>query len=445
MENNNNLTRIFNQANLQLLISEQNGEAVERLAANQHQAKSNECKMQTDKSRSTSTKRKRSTENNYKMRLLRDSRKLATAHKCPNRLISLRQSASATLLIGLLVPLMLLLQPTTAAAWRFFDSTNPETRLYNAMQPLNLLAAPSPPINQPTQHLRPTLSSNVNQVNDMNAAPVAATQMVADQPQQQQPSSTFGAQLINTVANSIVQSSSARSAEQQQQQQQAPAKDNLLSRNQQVVDTSLPNKQHDSSSGTNLVHDINDNSNKHQQLDNSNAKQAHSPKLAGKILDSLALATAEVLQQVGSDKSASKEQQTNKPETTARNGQPSGEKAGQQVVGTIAHQLLKPRKAQPQDSSAKQVSSAEQQIINQHVSKLHLSPTQRIGNSLSDSLQTKHRGSFVGDKMAASFDSSGGRDLSTLSSIFGNFKSGMTSRSSIIKAAISDNKLARSK
>lgn len=289
--------------------------------------------------------------------------------------------------MGLLVVPLLLAQ---AEAWRFFDSANPETRLYNTMQPLHLLAAPSPPINLPSQHLKPV--SSMNQASDILAPSVA--QMVSDQPQ------SLGAQPAPSAASGAVQSGSARPGSEQTGPREAPKP--------QVAADAAGSSARDSS----LLGD--------KQAEAQSAAKARQPKPAGKIMDSPTATVSE----------ATPVQQ--KPEGS----QSAAEKAAQQVAA-LANQLLKPRKASP-EGSKQASSSAEQQIINQHA-KLYLTPQQRIGNSLA----TKHRGS-VGDKVAASFDASGGRDSSALSSIFSNFKSQMTSRASIVKA-MSDNKLARSK
>lgn len=376
-----NLTQTFIQDE-QLLISEQpNGEAVDRLAANQMES----IAGKPDTTRSAGSKRQEMTSRARVARRNRwtSSRGGSAYSRCQNG------PARLIVLIGLLVPLLL----TPAEAWRFFDSANPETRLYNTMQPLHLLAAPSPPINLPTQHLKPV--SSMNQVSDIVASTVA--QMVADQPQ------PLSAQSAPSATSSVIQSGSSRSSSDQAGPKEAPK----LAAPADTAGSSA----RDSS----LLGDLLD-----KQAEAQSPAKARQPKPAGKIMDSPTATVSE----------ATPVQP--KPESS----QSVAEKATQQVAA-MANQLLKPRKAGsegPKQSS----SSVEQQIINQHA-KLYLTPQQRIGNSLA----TKHRGS-VGDKMAASFDSSGGRDSSALSSIFSNFRTQMTSRASIVKA-ISDNKLARSK
>lgn len=129
--------------------------------------------------------------------------------------------------------------------------------------------------------------------------------------------------------------------------------------------------------------------------------------MAGKILDAL----------VSSAKSQTKEESQAATTTKLESKQ----------------QVLKPRKSVVESSATRDI---QQQIIQQHATiqqhqhqqQRHLSPVRKFSSSSSSS----------------SFGESDGRDSSALSSIFDNFKSGITSRSSIVKA-ISDNKLARSK
>lgn len=93
-------------------------------------------------------------------------------------------------------------------------------------------------------------------------------------------------------------------------------------------------------------------------------------------------------------------------------------------------QTLKPRHKQVRD----QAQHIEQHIINQHATSLS---SQRL-------LPTKQRDQKLTSSLLWSGSNSDGRDSSPFYSIFDSFKSGVSSRSSIVKA-ISDNKLARSK
>lgn len=400
-----NLAKTYIQAE-QLLISERNFEELveSRLAANR--MKSTRCKSTT--MRCAMMRRRREATNNdtnkHEMQIKRsDSSR-------PNRLMRIRLDR-ITMLIG--VSLCLLLH--SANAWRFFDSTNPETRLYNSLQPLNLLAAPSPPINLPTQHLKPISHMSQNQNNNNNnniASPVASAQMISDQPQ-----ASFEAQLASSIVNNLVQSEPAKLSQEQQVAKGAPKQEEVSSSDKDT------NFARDSSSKSESTNDK-------QATDGSTSPaKTRQPKPAGKILEALAAVVAhESVDSV-------KQHQPEANQTSAV------EKAGQQVVAAVASQLLRPRKTS-QDSSRQASSSAEQQIINQHA-KVYLTPHQRMSGSLA----TKHRGGSVGDKMAISLfgdSSAGGRDFSPLGSILSNFKTGITSRSSIVKA-ISDNKLARSK
>lgn len=120
------------------------------------------------------------------------------------------------------------------------------------------------------------------------------------------------------------------------------------------------------------------------------------------------------------------------------NSSSGGENNNSNKLASVALHMLKPRKFGQSEagSRSKQMSSAEQQIINQHA-RMHLA-----ANSHQRLVPTKQRDNKILASVLAD-SSSSGRD-SPLQTLLGSFKSGISSRSSIVKA-ISDNKLARSK
>lgn len=153
-------------------------------------------------------------------------------------------------------------------------------------------------------------------------------------------------------------------------------------------------------------------------------------------------------------------------EATTLNQNSNSSQAIVDKLGSVAmHILLKPKKegsGQRKQSSFKATAAAaEQQIINQHATRVshnhnrqqqnantityqRLLPTKQRDNKLVSYLLSSLAAS---SDMSASSSTSGQREPSSqlLTSLLSNLKTGITSRSSIVKAAISDNKLARSK
>lgn len=160
-----------------------------------------------------------------------------------------------------------------------------------------------------------------------------------------------------------------------------------------------------------------------QQTSNERQLQAQtsapSPSAAGKILDSLVSNTIAAAASAATGGSSSRDANSTSTKSADNN---SGDKApaSSQAVNIVRY-MLKPRKSS--DAATKDI---EQQIIQQHARvHQHLTPARKFNS-------------------APAFTESDGRDSSALTSIFDNFKSGISSRSTIVKA-ISDNKLARSK
>lgn len=154
-----------------------------------------------------------------------------------------------------------------------------------------------------------------------------------------------------------------------------------------------------------------------QQPAEGPAPQRSGPSPAGKILEAVQVASS----QAASPASANESQ-------PAGEAKPSNSSASARL-SSAALQLLKARK----QSAREQVSSAEQQIINQHARAHHPHHL----------LASKHRDHQLA-ALLADAPSGASAAASSLRSLLGNFRSGMSSRSSIVKA-ISDNKLARSK
>lgn len=221
-------------------------------------------------------------------------------------------------------------------------------------------------------------------------------------------------QLLTPATLSMAQTSTV-----EQPKSSNPAID---SNRQQTTSTKPGSDLSSRSSSDSTARQTNSNHANGKKSDISNAGSSI-PNLVGKILDV-----------------ASGEQSVVNKSSTSLSSSLLAEKLANSSSVASLSQLLKPRKQLSQDTStqgsSKHIANVEQQIISQHAnlfdSNQRLVPTKQRDQKITSSL--------LSSSSSSSFDSRN----SPFYSILDNFKSGITSRSSIVKA-ISDNKLARSK